>query len=416
MGALETYSRYVNDDWLQTLAPLGEVPVFIRAGGDRLHDSQGDEWFDFIGHYGAMLFGHHHPALQQALIAALADELPIGAPLGITAHGATLAQQLVEKLALGDGWNNWTLTTGAEAVEGALKIALTVTGRQKILARTGAFHGLSSLTLALNNMPFWRQGYEALVPDDGVTFFDDPQDLPALLASGEYAAVIIEPLQAIAGGRRLDAAQAGAIRLACTNTGTLFIVDEIFTGLGRCGDYSAMQALGWAIRPDIILLAKTLTGGLMPSAQLLVKQPFFHAFTGRPGCAKLIASTFSGNNLGHQVALASLQLLTDTLETPGLMARHDHFSSRLQALAVRYPRLLQGVSSLGALHFLHFTTPDAAQLSWHYLHANKILTTLCAHQPATLKLIPSLFQSDEANDALYNVLDYVCEEENEHVR
>ncbi|QUG77274.1 aminotransferase class III-fold pyridoxal phosphate-dependent enzyme [Erwinia sp. E602] len=407
---LQDYSHYVNQGWVDTLSALGTVPIFVKAQGDRLYDTEDNVWFDFIGHYGATLFGHSFEPLTKALKRALNAQLPAGAPLGITTLAPSLAKTLIERLQLRGNWNNWTLSTGAEAVEAALKIAVSSTGRRKILVRRRAFHGLTAFTLQLNDRTFWRKGYEVLTESVLVDFFDDVDEGNQLLASERYAALLVEPVQAIAGGRILNADEAERLRTGCTRYGSLFITDEIFTGIGRCGDYSAMQALGWRVEPDMILLSKTLTGGLIPSAQLVVRQVLFNAFTCRPGCSKLLSSTFSGNPLGQSVALEVLALLEPVLSDCEGNLPQAHFAAQLSELAKTHPSSLVNVLSLTNLHFLRFTTADLANEVWRYLYANKILTTICSHQPDTLKIICALSQTTESQDRLCEVIEYVCEE------
>ncbi|CDH01567.1 aminotransferase class III-fold pyridoxal phosphate-dependent enzyme [Xenorhabdus bovienii] len=407
---LSDYGNYVNRGWIETLNDLDISSIFQRAESDRLYDTEGNTWYDFISHYGATLFGHYYPPLCDALQSALSIQSPIGTPLGISERAPLLALNLFDKLALQGEWNNWTLTTGAEAVEGALKIAVTVTKRHRILARSQSFHGLSTLTLQLNDEASWYKGYETLVDNNRVDFFHDISEAVNLIATNDYAGVIIEPIQAIAGGRRVTAHEATMLRQACDNNDTLFIVDEIFTGMGRCGHYSAMQALDWFIQPDIILLSKTLTGGLLPSSQLVVRKDYFDIFTTRPGCARLIASTFSGNSLGHIVALESIVQLSQALDDDILRVRQHEFARSLNNLAYQYPELIQQVDSLGSLHFLHFISPEFAWDIWKYLHNNRILTLLCTHSPNTLKLICPINQATEAQLAICNAISYLCDE------
>ncbi|WP_323839567.1 aminotransferase class III-fold pyridoxal phosphate-dependent enzyme [Photorhabdus africana] len=407
---LSDYSRFVNQGWAEMLNALGASPVFLRAEGDRLYDSDDNVWFDFIGHYGATLFGHGFEPLKTALKRSLDEQIPAGAPLGITALAPRLAKMLIERLELRGNWNNWTLSTGAEAVEAALKIAVSSTGRRKVLARRGAFHGLTTFTLQLTDHTLWRQGYEILTESDIVDFFDDAEEGVQQIASAQYAALLVEPVQAIAGGRILSAFEASALREACTYSGTLFITDEVFSGMGRCGAYSAMQALGWQTEPDMILLSKTLTGGLVPSAQLVVRQTLFSEFTLRPGCSRLLASTFAGNPLGQTVALEVLTILDRVLLDPAFGQQQACFAAQLGELARAHPSYLVNVVSLTNLHFLRFASTGLAWKVWRYLHANRILTTICSHRPDTLKLICALNQTTESQNALCDVIQYVCEE------
>lgn len=410
MELLKDYSRYVNKGWISTLDALAESPVFIRAEDDALYDNLGNKWFDFIGHYGATLFGHNHRLLTDSLVSALGLQYPIGAPLGITDVPSKLAKTLINRLDLDGDWKNWTLTTGAEAVEAAIKLSLFSTGKRKILTRRNGFHGLSQLTLQLSDNAFWRSGFQLLIDTENVDYFDDIDEALLLLREENYSALIVEPIQAIGGGGAVSNEDALSLRHACSMSNTVFIVDEVFTGMGRCGHYSAMQSLGWSVAPDIVILSKTLTAGLLPSAQLLVRQKLFDDFTERPGCAKLLASTFAGNSLGQILALKVVSLLDEHFSSVGFDYKPEYISQKIIALSTNYPEQLKKVSSYAHTHFLTFQSKETALVVWQYLYANRVLALICSHQPDTLKLICSISQSNDSIELLFDVIRHVFEE------
>ncbi|MDD1829775.1 aminotransferase class III-fold pyridoxal phosphate-dependent enzyme [Photobacterium sp. ZSDE20] len=404
-GIVDDYSSHVNKGWVNTLESIGSTPpVFEQAEGDLLVDLNGEEWFDFIGHYGAVIFGHNYPPIID-FTKQLLEKKPISmTPFGISSLPAELAKVIINRLGLTGSWNNWSLSTGAEAIESAVKLATFTNGRKKVLARTKGFHGLSKLTLQLNDSTFWYEAYDSIVEPGFVDFFSSTSEAIQLLGTKEYSAVIIEPIQAMAGGVVLDKDEAREIRNACNNTNTLMITDEVFTGMGRSGKYSAMQALEWEIEPDIIVLSKTLTGGIIPSSQLVVKQELFENFSCQPGYAKLLGSTFSGNNISQSIALKVIELIDDLYDSSDYGLEQSKFHLMLTELNSNFPNKIINVVSYSNLNFLKFDSPETAFFIWSELFSNKILTTVCSHQPDTIKLMPSFNQSERSKRLLYETI------------
>ncbi|PVZ11392.1 MULTISPECIES: aminotransferase class III-fold pyridoxal phosphate-dependent enzyme [unclassified Pseudomonas] len=401
--ALERYQALVNPHWASLLQQLGQAPVFLRAKGEFLYDSEGKRWLDFVGHYGASILGHNHEAIQHQLIELVRQDLPVGAPLGICTGAAPLAERLIDRIELPGSWKLCTLTTGTEAVEGAVKAALFHTSRRKLLVRRRCFHGNSALTLHLSDQPAHRVGFETLRPDLEVVFFEEIDQALALIAGEDIAALLIEPVQAMGGGRACPASEADRLLKACRAFGTVSIVDEVFSGLGRCGAYSAMQALGWRERPDMLLLAKALTGGLIPSAHLLLRTPLFDDLFARPGCQKILGSTFANNNLALHLASAVLDLLDEHLGPGNALEPLECFGGQLGACAGSCPDVIQKVTGLAACVFIHCKDAETCFNLWHSLFLNQVCTTICPHDPAVLKLIVPLTVSQDSLDEFVHI-------------
>ncbi|MCU1750008.1 aminotransferase class III-fold pyridoxal phosphate-dependent enzyme [Pseudomonas sp. 6D_7.1_Bac1] len=406
---IKLYEAFVNPHWSEVLHQLGEQPVFIRAKDEYLYDDSMNPWLDLVGHYGAAIFGHNRQELKDALLAALAADIPCVTPLGLNDLSAQLAIALVERLGLSGHWRLSTLTTGTEAVEGAIKAALVHTGRSRLLVRCGCFHGASSLAMHITDNELWRSGLQALPCPLDIVYFEHIEEAIHELASGEFAALLIEPLQAIGGGRVCSAQEAEDLLGACRASGTISICDEIFSGLGRCGHYSAMQALKWVVRPDILLLSKSLTGAFFPSANMLMRAPIADSIFDRPGCQKILGSTFANNALGLSVAIASLALLDECLDDDTARKKRDDFVIALHDSATRVEDLVS-VHALGACITLEFSDAQTCFFVWHSLFANKILTTICSNKPSCLKLLPSLMMQAKSYALFLEVFNAVVAE------
>ncbi|TFF07231.1 aminotransferase class III-fold pyridoxal phosphate-dependent enzyme [Pseudomonas sp. BCA14] len=403
------YEAFINPHWSEVLHQLGEQPVFVRAKDEYLYDDAMTPWLDLVGHYGAAIFGHNRQELKEALYTALEADIPCVTPLGLNDLSAQLAIALIERLNLSGPWRLSTLTTGTEAVEGAIKAALIHTGRSRLLVRRGCFHGSSSLAMHLTDNALWRQGFEALPCPLDVVYFDDIHQATRELASGTFAAMLIEPFQAIGGGVRCSAQEAEQLLDACTASGTVSICDEIFSGLGRCGHYSAMQALGWTVRPDILLLSKSLTGAFFPSAHVLMRAPIADSIFGRPGCQKILGSTFANNALGFSVALTALGLLDRCLADSLAGQLRSDFVQALHGVAETVDPPLQ-VQALGACIIVEFCDAQTCFFVWHSLFANQILTTVCSNKPSCLKVLPSLTMHADSYSRFIDVFTAVVAE------
>ena len=373
---VENYRRFINPHWVDALQSLGQAPVFRRAKGAWLIDEQGQEWLDLVCSNGASLFGHHHPVLDQALIASLQSGLPAISPLGVPALSAELGAALVRLTGL-DGYLSWLMSTGAEALECAVKQALLWRGRRKLLCAEGGFHGLSTLMLGLNGNPFWQEGLEAIVPVQQAVSVGDLVRLEPLLRSREYAAIVIEPIQATGGGPFWSADTIAALHQLCRDSETLLIVDEVQTGAGRCGSFTAMQALDWPVLPDILILSKGLTGGLLPLSVCMSRPELFSAFFARPGCAKAHGSTYAGNAHAVAVALAAVQLWETHPANPALAELAEFHLS----LPQRYPGAIAASSARGGLHIIQTCAPEIAYGLFQQLYAQHILINPCMHAP-----------------------------------
>lgn len=406
---IERYRKAVNPHWVNALESLGEAQVFVKATGAWLYDAQGRPWLDLVCGYGTAVFGHHHPSLVQALSASLAAQAPALAPLGIPPLSATLCERIAEQSGLPDHLG-WLMTSGSEALECAAKLALVHTGRGKLLCCAGGFHGLSALSLGLTPNPWWREGIESVVPGQDSIEVGDLEQARALLQTGHYAALVLEPIQAIGGGKCWPSAAAKELARLCRENGTLLIVDEVLTGIGRCGSFTAMQALDWDVMPDIVVFSKGLTGGLLPLSVMLSRRNVFDSFFGRPGSAKKHGSTFAGNTHAVAVALAVLDLLKDEMQAHN--PAHENLRTLHAGFKSKYPYAVEQTRDFGALHFLELDSPERAYALFRALFEERVLVLPCMHAPATLKLLAPLSLEDAALDyyatRLHQCMEQVC--------
>lgn len=277
-----------------TLFPVNVV----KGSGCRVWDDHDEEYLDLYGGHAVISIGHCHPHYVKMLQAQVAS-------LGFYSNSVEnrLQERLAMRLGKMCGYPDYQLflaNSGAEANENALKLASFHTGRKRILAASGAFHGRTSLAVEATDNP----KINAPVNQNGHVTFLPLNDLPAFeteLGKGDVAAVIIECIQGVGGIRMASAAFMQGLRKACDKNGTVLVCDEIQCGYGRSGKFFAHQHLG--VRPDLVTCAKGIGNGFPMGAVLI--SPDFVAQPGQLG------TTFGGSHLACTAALAVLDVMEE---------------------------------------------------------------------------------------------------------
>ena len=263
----------------------------VKAEGAYLWDKNGVEYLDFYGGHAVISIGHTHPHY----VATISEQLSkIGFYSNAVING--LQVELAEKLGPLTGYPDYELflcNSGAEANENAVKLASFTTGRARVLAMNAAFHGRTSMAVALTDNPSIQAPANKT---DNVTFINlnDEEALRRELATKEYAAVIIEPIQGVGGIRVASDEFLKAAREACDATGTLLIIDEIQSGYGRSGKFFAHQWSG--VKADIVSMAKGIANGFPVGA--IIISPSIPAKKG------MLGTTFGGSHLACAAAIA----------------------------------------------------------------------------------------------------------------
>ena len=386
-GLLERYRR--------SLIGVFGTPQLVLDHGDGawVWDVDGRKYLDLVGGIAVNALGHNHPALVAAVSKQAGQALHIS-NFFTSVPQIDLAERLLELAGAPEGSAVFFANSGAEAIEAAIKLARR-TGRTGIVAAEGAFHGRTTGALALTHKPAYREPFEPLLP--GVTHvpWGDHDALRAAVTT-EVGALVLEPIQGEGGVRGADPAYLRLARELTSATGTLLILDEIQTGIGRTGTWFAFQQAG--ITPDAMTLAKGLGGGV-PIGALLTFGPVTSALltAGQHG------STFGGNPLACAAALAVLE----TIEAQGLLdharTAGDHLAERVEALG--HP-LVTGVRGAGLLRAIGLAGDHAADLVALAREAGFIVNPVA---PDAIRLAPPLVvTSDELDlfvDALPGLLD-----------
>lgn len=402
------HERYVNASLVKVLKTIGFDRDYVAGRGAHLFDAEGRRYLDCLAGWGVFGIGRNHPALKHALRQVIEADLPNLVQMDVSPLSGLLAERLVRLIPGAE--KAFFCNSGTEAVEAAVKFARAATRRPRIVHCEHAFHGLTYGSLSLNGDAHFRAGFEPLLPGCDAIPFDDLAALDRALAPRDVAAFIVEPIQG--KGVRVPSPDylPGAARL-CRRHGTLLVADEIQTGLGRTGTFLAAEQ--WGVEPDMVLLAKALSGGHVPVGAVALKSWIFDRVFDRMDRAVVHGSTFGKNDLAMAAALATL----DVIEEEGLVQHAARMGEAvladLRALAARH-EMIRDVRGRGLLIGIEFGPPGGlgAKAAWALLSRidkatvcqmvtipllkeHRILCQVAGHGLPVIKLIPPLVISEE---------------------
>jgi putrescine aminotransferase len=332
------YARYLNPVLWGIGGESEFVKTFVRGEGSYLWDAQGHRYLDLVAGFGSVNLGHNHPAVVEAVAQALRESAPGFAQSAINPYAAALAEALVT-LAPPPLEMVFFANSGTEAVEAALKLSRLSTGRTGLLHCERSFHGKTLGALSVNGNPAYQRPFAPLLADCRSVVYGDIEGLERALSTRIFAAFLVEPIQG-EGGMIVppDDYLREAQRL-CRRFGTLLVVDEIQTGLGRTGNLFAAEAE--QIEPDIMTLAKSLGGGLIPIGAMLCRRDLWRKAYGTLQTFCLHTSTFGGGSLACAAGLATLEVLRAERLMENAAARGREIVAGLQKLCAKHDTLLE---------------------------------------------------------------------------
>jgi putrescine aminotransferase len=346
--AAQTIARYRAhvSEGMAGLAELMEMHVEARSEGTRIWDEQGTEYLD-CGGYGVFILGHRHPRVVAAVHAQL-DRHPMSARVLLNGDMARAAEDLARVAPPGLEYVFFT-NSGAEATELAIKLA-RVNGRRRLISTHGGFHGKTNGALTVTGKPLFRDPFAPLLADVSFVPYDDVGALEAELASGEPAAVVLEPVQAEGGVIVPADGYLTAVRELCDRYGAFLVLDEVQTGMGRLGSWWGADREG--VTPDVLLVGKGLSGGCVPVAAVVATADAYRTISEDP---LLHSSTYAGNPLAMAAASAAIA----AIEEDDIIARARSLGARLleeiATLQRDYaPTVLKDVRGIGLLLALEF--------------------------------------------------------------
>jgi ornithine--oxo-acid transaminase len=404
------YSAHVNPQWVRLLSLLEMNVQYERCLGSELFTADGRRILDFLSGYCVHNIGHNHAAV----LAALREELERCGPAMIQTHVAESAGELGEALCRRSGGGLTKVffgSSGSEGVEAAIKFARAATGRTSLLSCGGAFHGLTCGAISLMDDRFWRDGFGPMLTETVSIPFNDADALEQQLATKRFAAFFVEPIQSEAGIRVASEEYLGKAELLCKRYGSLLVLDEVQTGLHRTGEFLCAQRYG--VEPDIVILARALSGGLVPVSAVLMTEAIYEAVYGSLRRAIVHTSTFSENALAMRAGLATLRVLEEERLGERAAAKGRELKQQLQDALADF-EMIKGVVGEGLLLGVEFQVPRQLRLrvpfeAFQRIHSATfgqivvmrmfrdygMLTQICGNNFSVLKVAPPLVVTDE---------------------
>jgi ornithine--oxo-acid transaminase len=407
---LDRWARTINPQFVRVLRTIDFDRTWERAEGAYLWDSKGDRYLDMLGGFGMVNVGRNNPRVRAALVEALELELPGAVQLGATALPGMLAEALLARVP--DRLERVQFTSsGTEAIEAAIKLGRAATKRSRVISLDHGFHGLTLGSLSANGNPEFTARFGPLLPGFEQVPLGDLAALEAELRREDVAVFLVEPVQ----GKGVNLPPEGYLEEAqalCRRYGTLFCVDEIQTGFGRTGTLFAFEH--WGLEPDLVPVAKSLSGGYIPVGALLMSRAVHEAVYDSMQNAVAHGSTFAPNELAMVAGLATLQEIDDE----DLVAHTARLGDRLLELTrplVDGFDVVREVRGLGLMWAIEFGEPQSRKLSWKMIERmqpglfaqlvvgplfsqHRILSQVAGHKIAVLKVLPPLVVTDEDID------------------
>ena len=413
----ELHARTINPQFVRMLRTIGFDRHWARGEGAYLYDGDGNRFLDMLGGFGMYNVGRSNERVRAALAEALELELPGRVALGVTQLGGLLAEELLSVAPPSVARVLFT-NSGAEAVEAALKLGRAATGRTRVVSVENGFHGLTLGALSANGGRDFTNDFEPLLPGFQRVPFNDLDALDAELRSEDVAVFVVEPLV----GHGVALPEPGYLEGAqglCRRYGTLFCVDEVATGFGRTGRMLGLDH--WGLEPDLVTVAKSLSGGYVPVGALLMAERVFEAVFDSMEHSLRHGSTFAPNDLAMVAGLATLRELRER----GLVERSAETGrlllERTQPLVDRY-EVVRDVRGLGLMWAIEFSEPRRRRTSWRLIERvqaglfaqlvvvplftdHHVLIQVAGHRMNIVRAMPPLVLSEEDVDSFAAALE-----------
>lgn len=424
---LRLAATHLDPSLVDLLRIVGFDKDYVSAEGSYLYDTAGRAYLDFHTGEGFASLGHNHAGVGEVLQSVISAGLVDGVQIHYSPLAGILAEELSQRLPGGLDALFFT-SSGAEAVDSAMKFARAATRRPRLISCESSFHGVTLGPLSLVGDDFFKEGFGPLLPGCDLVPFGDLGRLEDALRAKDVAAFIVEPIQ----GREVTAAPPGYLEAAqkiCRRYGTLFVLDEIQTGLGRTGRWFALEHS--AVEPDFVLIGKALSGGYVPVAAMATTRQIYDRAVGTLERSYVHQSTFGRNRLSMAAGLATLRVI----ERDGLVKHAERIGAVLYdglcELQARY-EIVKDVRGRGLMLGIELQAPSSriARFNWRLmqmasaglcpqlivipLHRDHGVITMAAGKNDVIKLLPPLTLSEDEAWSFLAALDSVladCQED-----
>jgi ornithine--oxo-acid transaminase len=422
--SVQNYAEHVNPQWVRLLDLLRMNAQYKHCEGVKLTTVDDRVILDFLSGYCVHNVGHNHPQI----IEALQEELRRCGPAMLQSHVPDLAGELAKQLCerAGGGLRKaFFACSGSEGVESAIKFSRAVTGRTGLLFAKGAFHGLTCGALSLMDDDFWRGKFGPMLPGTDAVPFNDLAALREQLATRQWAAFFVEPIQSEGGIRLPDLDYLKEAQGLCARYGSLLVLDEVQTGMYRTGRFLAAHHYG--VEPDMVILAKALSGGLVPCSAVLMTDRVYGAVYDSLKRAIVHTSTFSENSMSMRAGFATLSVLENENLGERAHVMGEVLRERLREQFAGY-EMVREVRGMGMMSGIEFQAPKQIRLripfeAFMQIHRSMfgqvvvmrlyrdhgILTQICGNNFMVLKAAPPLVVTEEQVDTFVSAVGAVVE-------
>jgi ornithine--oxo-acid transaminase len=405
--AVDRWGRTINPQFARVLRTIGFDRQWVRGEGAYLWDADGNRFLDMLGGFGMFNVGRNNAIVRAALAEALELDLPHSVQLGATALPGLLAEELLRRTPARLERVQFT-SSGTEAVEAALKLGRAATKRERVLSADHGFHGLTLGSLSANGNLEFTARFGPLLPGFARVPFGDLDALEGELRREDVALFLLEPVQ----GKGVNLPPPGYLEGAqelCRRYGTLFCIDEVQTGFGRTGTMFAFEH--WGLEPDLVPVAKSLSGGYVPVGALLMSRAVHEAVFDSMEHAVSHGSTFAPNELAMAAGLATLH----ALDEQRLVANSERVGTRLLDLTrplLEKHEVVRDVRGLGLMWAIEFGEPRRHGRSYRFVERmqpglfaqlvvaplfseHHVLSQVAGHRLAVIKGLPPLTISEQ---------------------
>jgi ornithine--oxo-acid transaminase len=415
----DLHEQHLNNQMVRVLRTIGYDRNYKKAVGQYLYDEDGNEYLDLLSGFGVFAIGRNHPTVINALTETMTLQLPNLVQMDVSLLSGLLAKEILTTTPENTD-KMFFCNSGTEAVEAAIKFARYTTKRSKIVYCEHAFHGLTLGSLALNGEEIFREGFGPLLPSCEAVPFNDLAALERVLSNKDVAAFIVEPIQG-KGVNVPDDNYLPEVERLCKKYGTLFVADEIQTGIGRTGKFWAIDH--WGVKPDMILMAKALSGGFIPVGGVAMTTKIMDSVFNRMDRAVVHGSTFSKNNMAMAAGLATLEVMRAENLVDNCANVGEDIITSINATVSQY-EFLKEARGKGLMIAIEFHAPKSLGLkaAWAMLEAankglfcqmitiplfkeHRVLSQVAGHGMNVVKLLPPLNLTQKDRDWVVTSVD-----------
>jgi len=416
----ELHEKYLNNQMVRVLQTIGYDRTYTKAIGQYLYDQDKQEYLDCLSGFGVFAVGRNHPTVISALQETLTSELPNLVQMDVSLLSGLLAKKIL-KTTPDNLSKMFFCNSGTESVEAAIKFARYTTKREKIVYCDHGYHGLTMGSLSLVGEKVFREDFGPFLPGCSAIPFNNIEALENALSNKDVAAFIVEPIQG-KGVNIPDDNYLPEVERLCKKYGTLFVADEVQTGIGRTGKFWAIDH--WGVKPDMICMAKALSGGFIPVGGVAMTSKIMDTVFNRMDRAVVHGSTFSKNNMAMAAGLATLQVLEDESLVENCARVGTDIINNINAMTPKY-EFLKEARGKGLMIAIEFQAPKSLKLkaAWAALEtANKglfcqmvtiplfkehhLLTQVAGHGMNVVKLLPPLNLTHKDHDWIVNSFEH----------